>query len=351
MIKAANEKSIAEAVGMLKAGGLVGMPTETVYGLAANALNGSAVAKIFEVKGRPSFNPLIIHVPDLESAENYVQVNEAARKAAHHFWPGPLTLILPRKSDCEISELASAGLETLAVRVPGHKVALALLKAAGVPVAAPSANKSGSLSPTSPAHVHEQLGAQVDLILAAGACGVGLESTVLDLSGEAPEILRPGAVTAEQICDVLGVDIILHNSILKKGQGVDGSDVGGRGVVENGVGEGDGGRFGERKVKSPGMLLKHYAPETPVRLNAIDVKEGEALLAFGSDKFMVARDFPEERKRNLSEGQDLYEAAANLFAMLKELDGCGAKAIAVMAIPESGIGVAINDRLRRAAQQ
>ncbi|MEZ5814204.1 MAG: L-threonylcarbamoyladenylate synthase [Alphaproteobacteria bacterium] len=319
MIKAANEKSIAEAAGILKAGGLVGMPTETVYGLAANALNGNAVAKIFAVKGRPSFNPLIIHVPNLESAEEYVQVNDAARKAAHHFWPGPLTLILPRKSDCEISELASAGLETLAVRVPGHKVALALLKQAGVPVAAPSANKSGSLSPTSPAHVHEQLGDQVDLILAAGPCAVGLESTVLDLSGDKPEILRPGAVTAEQICEVLGFDIAYEQA-------------------ETGV------------PKSPGMLLKHYAPETPVRLNAIDVKEGEALLVFGSDKFMVARDFPEGRKRNLSETQDLYEAAANLFAMLKELDGCGAKAIAVMAIPESGIGVAINDRLRRAAQ-
>ena len=319
-IKAVNPESIAEAAGILKSGGLVGMPTETVYGLAANALDGEAVAKIFDAKGRPSFNPLIIHVLDLESASDYVEVNELAQTAAHHFWPGPLTLILPRKKDCKISELASAGLETLAVRVPSHPVAQELLKTCKLPLAAPSANKSGSLSPTTPAHVHDSVGDSVDMILAAGACEVGLESTVLALSGEKLEILRPGAVTLEDLSEALGQDIVY------------------------GAGNGEA-------PKSPGMLLKHYAPNTPVRLNAVDVQEGEALLAFGSDKFMVARDFPDEMKRNLSETQDLHEAAANLFAMLKELDGCGASAIAVMGIPQNGLGAAINDRLSRAAQK
>ena len=332
-IKAVNTQSIEEAAGILSSGGLVGMPTETVYGLAANALDGEAVAKIFEAKGRPAFNPLIIHVPDLESASAYVEINEAAKVAAHHFWPGPLTLILPRKKDCPISELASAGLETLAVRVPSHPAAQDLLKICKLPLAAPSANRSGSLSPTTPAHVHDSLGEAVDMILAAGACAVGLESTVLDLSGEKPEILRPGGITKEQLEDAMMPDGY-------KGDGVKSL------VFTPSPFEVESGQ-----VKSPGMLLKHYAPNIPVRLGAIDVQDGEALLAFGSDKFMVARDFPEDMKRNLSEGQDIHEAAANLFAMLKELDGCGAKAIAVMAIPQNGLGAAINDRLSRAAQK
>lgn len=318
LIKVANKQSITDAAETLKSGGLVGMPTETVYGLAANALDGAAVAKIFEAKGRPAFNPLIIHVPDIEAASQYVEVSDIARGIARGFWPGPLTMILPRKKDCKISDLASAGLDTLAVRMPSHPVALSLLKEAGVPVAAPSANKSGSLSPTSPKHVHESLGDKVDMILAAGPCEVGLESTVLDLSGDVPVILRPGGVTADDLSEALGAE----------------------------VGYADA---NDDKPKSPGMLLKHYAPTLPVRLNAIDVKEGEALLAFGSDKFMVGKSFPEQKKRNLSENSDLYEAAANMFAMLKELDGCGAQGIAVMAIPEEGIGLAINDRLKRAA--
>jgi L-threonylcarbamoyladenylate synthase len=321
MIKAANSVSIAEAAEILRAGGLVGMPTETVYGLAANALDGAAVAKIFEAKGRPSFNPLIIHVADAATAAQIVEMNEAAGAIARSFWPGPITLVLPRKAGGGISDLASAGLDTLAVRVPNHPVALELLKVSGLPLAAPSANKSGSLSPTTPAHVHAQLGEEVDMILAAGACTVGLESTVLDLSGDVPIVLRPGGITAEQIAEVLGKEV-------------------GYAKAEEG-----------EAPKSPGMLLKHYAPNTPVRLNAIDVKEGEALLAFGKTKFMVSGDFPDDFLRNLSEGQDLYEAASNLFAFLKELDGCGAKGIAIMAIPESGIGIAINDRLRRAAER
>ena len=330
MIKTANSKTIAEAAEILKSGGLVGMPTETVYGLAANALDGDAVARVFAAKGRPSFNPLIIHVPDLEAASAYVEVSEDAKLVAHHFWPGPLTIILPRrrqgyggqakKAWCTISETASAGLGTLAIRVPSHPVALELLKTCKIPLAAPSANVSGGLSPTTPAHVHASLGDKVDMILAAGACDVGLESTVLDLSGDAPAILRPGGVTPAQIEEVLGRSVAIES-------------------------------HDEEKPKSPGMLLKHYAPNTPVRLNAIDVQDGEALLAFGSTKFMVAADFPEERLRNLSEGQDLSEAAANLFAMLKELDESGVSTIAVMQIPDTGIGIAINDRLKRAAAQ
>lgn len=324
-IKAANPQSIKEAAILLNAGGLVAMPTETVYGLAANAFDGQAVARIFEAKGRPSFNPLIVHVLGVREASGLVEMDERAMAVADRFWPGPLTLILPRRADCEISELVGAGLPTLAVRVPRHKVTQDLIKAAGVPLAAPSANRSGSLSPTSPIHVADSLGENVDLILAAGPSEVGLESTVLDLSGDKPVILRPGAVTAEELSEVLEEEVL----------------------VDNGESE---------KPKSPGMALKHYAPDTPVRLNAIDVEDGEALLAFGSEKFMSIRsggavsDLPDEMRLNLSADGDLHEAAANLFAMLKELDQPACKTIAVMAIPNTGLGVAINDRLKRAAQ-
>lgn len=319
-IVSATHDHIAEAADILKNRGLVGMPTETVYGLAANALDGEAVAKIFEAKGRPSFNPLIIHVADMRQAMQYGEMGEYAQLLVNAFWPGPLTLIVPRKKNSGISELATAGLDTIALREPAHPIAQGLIKTSGLPIAAPSANKSGSLSPTTPAHVHDSLGDAVDMILAAGPCAVGLESTVLDVSGSVPVILRPGAITAEQIGEVLdmGVEIAANET---------------------------------EAPKSPGMLLKHYAPNTPIRINAIDVQDGEALLAFGSDKFMVAHDFPAEMKRNLSEGQDLYEAAANLFSMLKELDQCNAKRIAVMAIPQTGIGIAINDRLSRAAKR
>jgi L-threonylcarbamoyladenylate synthase len=326
VIKTANSQTIAEAAVILKNGGLVGMPTETVYGLAANALDGTAVAKIFEAKGRPSFNPLIIHLADAEAAEAIVEFNDYARAIAAAFWPGPITMILPRKADCGVSELAGAGLPTLAVRVPNHPVALELLRACGVPLAAPSANKSGSLSPTTPMHVAESLGNAVDLILAAGACKVGLESTVLDLSAEVPVVLRPGAITAEEIGEVLGIKV--------------------------GYAEGD-----KDAPKSPGLLLKHYAPDKPLRLRAIDLEPGEALLAFSSERFMgikgggAAKDLPQSMRRNLSETGDLHEAAANLFAMLKDLDKSDAKGIAVMPIPDTGLGVAINDRLKRAAEK
>ena len=331
MMKTANDQSIEEAAALLCDSGLVAMPTETVYGLAANALDGQAVSRIFEAKGRPQFNPLIVHVADALDAAKYVVMDDRVKTVADHFWPGPLTLILPRKEGCKISELVSAGLPTLAIRVPRHKVTQKLLKACGVPLAAPSANRSGSLSPTSPVHVADSLGDSltngVDMILAAGPSEVGLESTVLDLSGDVPAVLRPGAVTAEEIAEVLGEEVVYDYAEATS----------------------------DKDVKSPGQLLKHYAPETPLRLGAIDLNKGEALLAFGSDQFMgikgggAAKDLPEEMRRNLSAEGDLHEAAANLFAMLKALDQAGAGAIAVMNIPDTGLGIAINDRLKRAA--
>lgn len=325
VIKQAGSDSIAQAAELLRAGNLVAIPTETVYGLGANALDGVAVAKIFAAKGRPGFNPLIVHVADFAAAESLVEMNAMARAVAAKFWPGPLTLILPRRADCRVSDLCSAGLPTLAIRVPAHPVTQRILKAAGVPVAAPSANKSGSISPTTPTHVIESLGNGVDLVIAAGPCAVGLESTVLDLSGPAPVVLRPGAIGADDISAVLGVPVAY--------------DLGDHGDA----------------VKSPGQLLKHYAPATPMRLNAVDVAPGEGLLAFGSLKFMgvrgggSAKDLPSDHLRNLSDAGDLYEAAANLFRMMRELDSYGHDCIAVMNIPDHGIGVAINDRLKRAA--
>lgn len=324
-IKTANQSAIDEAAQILKDGGLVAMPTETVYGLAANALDGKAIARVFEAKGRPSFNPLIVHVPDLEAAQALAEFSPRDLQIADAFWPGPLTLILKRKESAKVSDLVSAGLPTLAVRVPAHKTARALLKACGVPLAAPSANASGTISPTGPSHVVQSLGDKVDMILADGVCKVGLESTVVDCTGDTVLILRPGSVTAEDIKAVIGQDVIYD--------------------------------FGRHdKPKSPGQLLKHYAPSIPVRLNAVDVKAGEALLAFGSIKFMgvqgrgAASDLSEDSLRNLSEQGDLYEAASNLFAMLRALDNPVNTGIAVMPVPDHGIGVAINDRLQRAAE-
>jgi L-threonylcarbamoyladenylate synthase len=324
-IIAVSDTAIKEAAEILKNGGLVAMPTETVYGLAGNALDDKAVAKIFEAKGRPAFNPLIAHVASTAQAEHYAVMDGRAKALAQKFWPGPLTMILPRVKNCKISELAGAGLPTIAVRVPAHEAALKLLKAVGFPLVAPSANVSGTISPTTPMHVAESLGESVDMILAAGSCKVGLESTVVDLTGDAVVVLRPGAVSAEDIGNVLGVKVEYE---------LEATD----------------------KPKSPGQLLKHYAPDTKLRLKAIDLEPGEALLAFGSVKFMgikgggAAKDLPDDLLRNLSEEGDLHEAAAHLFAMLKDLDKAGAKGIAVMNIPETGLGIAINDRLRRAAE-
>lgn len=315
---------IALAAQYLRDGKLVALPTETVYGLGANALDGKAVARIFEAKGRPQFNPLIVHVADLEQAGRYVVLNDHARQLASSFWPGPLTMILPRKMDGGISDLCSAGLPTLAIRIPAHRTAQAILRACNLPIAAPSANRSGSISPTLPLHVAESLGDAVDLIVADGACTVGLESTVVDLSGDAPVVLRPGGISAAEIGAALAMEV--------------GYDLGDHDAP-----------------KSPGQLLRHYAPRLPLRLKAVDVAPGEALLGFGSLKFMgvrgggFAKDLPEQKLRNLSAEGDLYEAAANLFRMMRELDQEAHTGIAVMDIPDTGIGVAINDRLRRAA--
>ena len=308
--------ALARAAAYLSEGHLVAFPTETVYGLGADAGNDRAVAAIFEAKGRPHFNPLIVHVLDADAASGLAEVDERAARLMDMFWPGPLTLVLPRRADAPLSLLVSAGLDTVAVRSPGHPVARALLSAAGRPVAAPSANRSGNVSPTAPIHVAEEFpdggGGRLRMIVAAGRCPIGVESTVLDLTGAVPMLLRPGSVTREELAAVLG-EVALAGA--------------------------------EEGVKAPGMLTSHYAPRLPVRLNALDPKPDEALLAFGPDQFVRGG----AERLNLSPGGDPHEAAANLFAMLRQLDRPGHRAIAVMPIPETGLGVAINDRLRRAA--
>ncbi len=320
----ANDENIRKAADRLKAGWLVALPTETVYGLGADATSDRAVAGIFAAKGRPVFNPVIVHFSSREEAEEAVVFNDKAELLAELFWPGPLTLILPRREGTKVSLLCSAGLPTLAVRCPGHPVARQLIKALGRPIAAPSANASGTLSPTTPQHVLNSLGENAGMILAGGKAAVGVESTVVDMTGDVPVLLRPGAVTLEDLQQHLGEVLVETEAV-------------------------------NDNPKSPGQLLKHYAPKTPLRLKAVDVKPGEALLAFGSIKFMgiqgggAAKDLPANACQNLSEKSDLDEAAAHLFAMLHFLDGGGFKGIAVMNIPEAGLGVAINDRLRRAA--
>jgi L-threonylcarbamoyladenylate synthase len=309
-IAAAGAAAIARAATLLRAGWLVAFPTETVYGLGGDATNEHAVAAVFAAKARPRFNPLIVHVRDLAEAERLAVFNEPAHRAAIRFWPGPLTLVLPRGAGAGVSLLASAGLDTVAVRVPAHPVAQALLREAGRPIAAPSANRSGRVSPTEAAHVADDLGDDVALILDDGPTPVGIESTVLDLSGEAPALLRPGAVTFEALTELLGPIAIPASAL----------------------------------PKSPGMLASHYAPRLPVRLAAAEACPGEGLLAFGPN---APPGFAEVQW--LSRGGDLAEAAANLFAMLRRLDRPSFTGIAVMPIPEHGLGLAINDRLRRAA--
>ena len=301
-----------EAARILRAGGLVAFPTETVYGLGADATDDRAVAAIFEAKSRPHFNPLIVHFPDSDSAAAEVVLDDRARAVAQHFWPGPLSLVLPRAPACRISLLCSAGLETLAVRVPDHPVGHALLAAAGRPLAAPSANPSGALSPTTAAHVAQGFEDRVPLILDGGPCPVGLESTVLDLSGTNPVLLRPGGIAAEALESLLGP--------------IQRADAG-------------------SEIKSPGMLSSHYAPTRPLRLDATEVGPDEALLAFGPAPLAGAA-----ATLNLSQAGDTTEAAAALFAALHDLDRPEVAAIAVMPIPEAGLGAAINDRLRRAAK-
>jgi L-threonylcarbamoyladenylate synthase len=310
----ATEAAIEQAADLLRAGRLVAFPTETVYGLGADATDGAAVAAIFAAKGRPRFNPLIAHVADAAAVERYVELAGAARRLATAFWPGPLTLVLKRRPDSGISDLVTAGLDTVAMRVPSHPIARDLLRRAGVAVAAPSANRSGHVSPTTAAHVDADLGSRVAMILDGGATQHGLESTVVAVDGSGATMLRPGAVTAAQIEGVVGQRIAR--------------------AFEGGA-----------QPLSPGQLESHYAPRAPVRMNAMSVAPGEALLAFGPLSPATA-----SPAFNLSPRGDLIEAAANLFAALRALDQPGVAAIAVMPIPEVGLGEAINDRLRRAAK-
>jgi L-threonylcarbamoyladenylate synthase len=307
--------NIARAARLLRAGKLVAFPTETVYGLGGDATSDLAVAAIYAAKARPRFNPLIAHVPSLPEAERLVVFDARARTLARRFWPGPLTLVLPRRSDAGLSWLASAGLDSVAVRVPSHPVARRLLRQARLPVAGPSANRSGRVSPTTAAHVAESFAgargaAQVAAILDGGACTVGLESTVIDLSGPKAILLRPGGVPREAIERLIG-------KLASPGKG---------------------------PLRSPGQLKSHYAPRLKLRLNARP-KPGEAFLAFGP----VPRGVAADAMLNLSPRRDLAEAAANLFAMLRALDRPRYSRIAVAPIPERGLGAAINDRLRRAA--
>ena len=302
--------AIARAAELLRAGGVVAFPTETVYGLGADATNDRAVARIFAVKGRPRFNPLIVHVADSAAAAAHAELDARARALMSRFWPGGLTLVLRKRTGSPLSALALAGLDSVALRCPAHPMARDLLARCGRPVAAPSANRSGRLSPTTAEHVRADLGAAVDLILDGGPCPIGLESTIVDLTGE-PMLLRPGALDAA----ALGIPLATAS----------------------------GGN--EAAPKSPGRLASHYAPATLLRMNATEIRDGEALLAFGPAPLPA----PPRLTRNLSPRADLTEAAANFFAMLHELDSLGAKRIAAMPIPGRSLGQAINDRLRRAA--
>jgi L-threonylcarbamoyladenylate synthase len=315
----ADDRAVAEAARVLAAGGLVAFPTETVYGLGADATDGRAVARLYEAKGRPAFNPLIAHVVDREAAQALARFDADAARLAQAFWPGPLTLVLPKSADCAVAELATAGLDSIAVRVPGHAVARDILAAFGKPVVAPSANRSGHVSPTTAAHVEADLSGRIDLIIDGGAAPVGVESTIIACLG-APVLLRPGGLPRAAIERVLARKLADTASP----------------------------RADDAPV-APGMLASHYAPRTPLRLNAARVAPGEALLAFGAT--MPAGAERAKRALNLSQRGDLLEAAANLFSHLRALDGCGAGAIAVMPIPHDGLGEAINDRLARAAAQ
>jgi len=307
----ADREAIEAAARCLAAGGLVAFPTETVYGLGADAGNGEAVARLYAAKGRPSFNPLIAHVADIDAARRVGILNPAAEKLAAAFWPGPLTLVLAKQPRCGVADLALAGLDSVAVRVPAHPVARALLSTFGGPVVAPSANRSGHVSPTSAAHVLADLRGRIDLIIDAGPCMVGVESTIVSCV-DRPALLRPGGVPREAIERVLGVELAIA-------------------VVA------------EDAPVAPGMLTSHYAPKAALRLDAETAHPGEAMLAFGRAPSFSGTIF------NLSPRGDLIEAAANLFSHLRALDTSGAKRIAVMKVPYEGLGEAINDRLKRAA--
>ena len=305
---AADDAGIADAARLLAAGDLVAFPTETVYGLGGDARSDAAVAGIYAAKGRPSFNPLIVHLPDLAAVEAIAVIGPKARKLALAFWPGPLTLVLPLRAEAGISPLVTAGLATVAVRVPAHPLAQRLLRAFGGPVAAPSANPSGRVSPTEAGHVLDGLSGRIAAVLDGGACQVGLESSIV-LADPKPVLLRPGGVPVEALEAALGQPVGLGSS--------------------------------EAKPVAPGQLASHYAPLAALRLNAKVALEGEILVGFG----------PVKGDLSLSETGDSVEAASRLFALLREADRLAGPAgrIAFAPVPETGLGRAINDRLRRAA--
>jgi L-threonylcarbamoyladenylate synthase len=325
----ADRDGIARAASLLRAGGLVGFQTETVYGLGADATDDKAVACIYAAKQRPSFNPLICHVTDADAAWKLVQPTALAVQLADRFWPGPLTLVLPRQATCSVGLLAGAGLDTLAVRVPASSVALDLLRQVDRPIAAPSANRSGRISPTSADHVLEELDGCIAAVLDSGPSPVGLESTVLDLSGPRPVLLRAGGVTLEMLIAAIG-PVATHpiNPIHTEKTQAEATQ-------------------SATAFRSPGLLASHYAPSLPVRLGVTAPAADEALLAFGPPPYHANTVF------QLSEACDLAEAASNLFAGLRTLDRLGAanqlRGIAAMPIPDTGLGLAINDRLQRAA--
>lgn len=304
--------NIGKAATIIKCGGLVAFPTETVYGLGANVFNPHAVARIFEAKGRPSFNPLISHIAEPEALSEMAQVDERAKFLASKFWPGPLTFVLPRKEDDPSLDLVCAGLRTITVRCPNHPVALDLIRRSGVPIAAPSANRSQTISPTTAFAVWESLEDRVDIILDGGACKVGVESTILDLTTTKPVLLRAGGITKEELEEALNEEVLISDG-------------------------------NPDKPTSPGQLLKHYAPNKKFRINAEAPVEGELFIAFG-DKYGKG-------DMNLSVSGDLREAAANLFAFMHEADNDERfERIAMAPIPNEGLGLAINDRIRRAAR-
>ncbi len=315
----ADKAGLVEAAAILKRGGLVAFPTETVYGLGADATNADAVAGIYAAKERPSFNPLIAHVESFEAAQVQGIFGETAQRLAKAFWPGPLTLVVPVATTCTVSDLARAGLDSLGLRVPAHPLAHALLKNVGRPVAAPSANRSGRVSPTNPDHVLGDLDGRIDAVVDGGASEVGVESTIVSCLGDIPRLLRPGGVTREAIEALIGQPLEI---------GLEG---------------------GDKNPLAPGMLASHYAPRAQVRLNATEIKPSEAALLFGPGPFQGSGHA--RATLNLSKNGDLREAAAHLFSYLRQLDASGAPTIAVAPIPETGLGEAINDRLQRAAAE
>lgn len=309
-----NEKNLQQAAETIKNGGLVAFPTDTVYGLGANVYDGKAVASIFEAKGRPTFDPLISHIAEIDFLKEYAATDERVMDLAKHFWPGPLTFVLKRKDNISSLDLVCSGLPNIAVRMPNHSLALRLIKASGVPIAAPSANRFKCISPTTAQHVQESLGDKVDMILDGGPCKIGVETTIIDLTTPHMVMLRAGGLSKEELEEYTGEKVYISH--------------------------GD-----PNKPSAPGQLLKHYAPRMPMRINVSedDVKEDEFFIGFGKVK---------RANLNLSPSSNLNEAAANLFAYMREAETHQEyKGIAMSPIPQTGLGLAINDRIRRASYQ